>query len=74
MAFCTHPDLAPAPHKIGLLKDFLWVDPAKGSRTEGTSHHVAIEEKNRKRIVRKDVGSEKIKRHEMEIKEDIENI
>ena len=60
MAFCTHPDLAPAPHKIGLLKDFfLWVDPAKGSRTEGTSHQVGIEEKNRKRIVRKDVGSEK---------------
>ena len=50
------------------------MDPAKGSRTEGTSHQVGIEEKNRKRIVRKDVGSEKIKRHEMEIKEDIENI
>ena len=50
------------------------MDPAKGSRTDGTSHHVGIEEKNRKRIVRKDVGSEKIKRHEMEIKVDIENI
>ena len=47
------------------------MDPAKGSRTEGTSHQVGIEEKNRKRIVRKDVGSEKIKRHEMEIKEDV---
>ena len=51
------------------------MDPAKGSRTDGTSHHVGIEEKKRERIVRKDVWSEK-DREDMRWreKEDIESI